>query len=112
MPLTVPKMSWRTHTVTVAMRDVCRFLGLNRLVSLFLSEPGYEMAFQRAVLSEVREADCIWDVGANVGVYTTKFATKVGAKGRVFAFEPSAINRVRLEAVIEGMRNITVVPLA
>jgi len=29
-----------------------------------------------------------WDVGANVGFYTLLFAKLVGARGRVFAFEP------------------------
>src|SRR6266566_705048 len=38
--------------------------------------------------SPLAAGDCVWDVGANVGFYTTRFAEKVG-RGAVVAFEPA-----------------------
>jgi FkbM family methyltransferase len=37
----------------------------------------------------VRPGDCVWDVGANVGLYSELFAAAVGPTGRVISFEPS-----------------------
>jgi FkbM family methyltransferase len=34
----------------------------------------------------------IYDVGANIGIYTIPAAKLVGATGRVYAFEPHSIN--------------------
>ncbi len=42
-------------------------------------------AFRR----DVEPGDVVFDVGANLGAYTLLFAQWVGARGRVFAFEPA-----------------------
>jgi FkbM family methyltransferase len=39
----------------------------------------------------------VLDVGANVGAYTLLFATWVGARGHVYAFEPAAASRAGLD---------------
>ena len=51
------------------------------------------------------------DIGANFGYYSLLFSSLVGQQGHVFAFEPSARFRSRLEEHIEmnKARNITVV---
>ena len=38
----------------------------------------------------IRPGDCIWDVGANIGLYSELFAAAVGPNGKVISFEPSA----------------------
>lgn len=43
----------------------------------------------RAFRAAVRRGMTVLDVGANVGAYTLMFATWVGEKGRVIAFEPA-----------------------
>lgn len=43
--------------------------------------------------------DCVWDVGANVGHYTTEFLRLVGPDGRVVAFDPEPSCARRLEAL-------------
>lgn len=48
----------------------------------------YEKRYSKALLSSIQPGDCVWDIGANVGFYTEKFATLVGPSGTVVAFEP------------------------
>jgi FkbM family methyltransferase len=50
---------------------------------------GYEQRFQDKLLGAIFEGMIVWDVGANVGVYTKLFAERVGLSGKVVAFEPS-----------------------
>jgi FkbM family methyltransferase len=40
----------------------------------------------------VQPGDCVWDIGANVGLYALYAALRVGPAGRVVAFEPAADN--------------------
>lgn len=46
----------------------------------------------------------LWDVGAHFGFHTLGFASIVGPRGRVVAFEPNPSNRERLERNLE--RNV------
>jgi FkbM family methyltransferase len=41
-------------------------------------------------MSAVRPGDTVWDVGANIGIYTEQFCQWVGQNGHVVAFEPGA----------------------
>lgn len=38
----------------------------------------------------IREGDICWDIGANIGFYSCLFASLVGKKGKVVAFEPAS----------------------
>lgn len=44
----------------------------------------------------VQPGDCVWDIGANVGLYALYAALRVGAGGEVLAFEPGADNYAAL----------------
>lgn len=71
----------------------------------------YEQRFDEVMLGQVHPGDIVWDIGANVGFFTDKFAAASGPSGRVVAFEPSpgafealrkshgALGSVRLENV-------------
>jgi FkbM family methyltransferase len=63
-------------------------------------------------LAAIRPGDCIWDVGANTGYYTTQLAERTGPSGKVFAFEPSPINLTRLKKAAAGLSNVTLFGLA
>jgi FkbM family methyltransferase len=52
----------------------------------------YEPHVWPRVMSEIRRADTIIDVGAHVGLYTVAFGKRVGPEGRVIAFEPDPEN--------------------
>ena len=105
-------MSWRTARILIAIRAFGRRVGINRVVSNMTGSRNYEARFKELMLSLVRKGDCVWDVGANIGLYTTLFAEKVGVDGRVVAFEPSPANLQQLRQVVSGIKNVSVMPLA
>ena len=105
-------MSWRTHPLTISLRNVGRAARINRHIVPFLGGSGYEAAFEESVLAEIQPGDCVWDVGANVGLYTVKFASKIGDTSSVLAFEPSVANRACLQSSVANLHNVVVVPLA
>ena len=50
----------------------------------------------------IRPGDCVWDVGANIGLYSELFAEAVGPTGAVVSFEPSPGCVAALEARCQG----------
>ena len=60
-----------------------------RALSFGRSGAEYERSFRSAMLAQIRPGDCVWDVGANVGLYSELFAGVVGPTGKVISFEPS-----------------------
>src|SRR5262245_44700515 len=89
-------MKWTSGgwvTGSVRVRSALRRAGVTRHLSAVRSLLGsgvYEQSVDRALLPLVRVGDCVWDVGANVGLYTERFAKAVGPGGTVVAFEPIA----------------------
>jgi FkbM family methyltransferase len=73
-----------------------------RPVALWLKEE----ATMRWIHDEVHAGSIFMDVGANIGVYTIAAAHRVGATGRVYAFEPHKVNAVSL------MQNLALSDLA
>ena len=59
-----------------------------RFIQKLLYKKNYEDNFDKKMLETLRKDYIVFDIGANIGFYTKKFARKVGPKGRVFAFEP------------------------
>jgi FkbM family methyltransferase len=80
----------RTEVRTLARKlGVLGQLGrLKRRAERLLGREGYEQAFHRALQRAVRPGDVVWDIGANVGLYSREFARGVGPSGVVCAFEP------------------------
>ena len=54
----------------------------------------------------LKEGDTVLDIGANIGFYTRIFSRAVGAKGKVFAFEPDRDNYGKLQKNIAGLTNV------
>ena len=105
-------MSWRTSAITVRLRRLGRRMGLTRIVAGFAGGRQYEEKFRQAMLNTIRPGDIIWDVGANVGHYSTVFSDMVGSIGRVFAYEPSPHNRRQLQEAVASRNNVVVIPVA
>lgn len=57
----------------------------------------YEPGATSAVLNDLRDGDVFVDIGANSGYFTVLAALRVGARGRVCAFEPNPAVREQLE---------------
>jgi FkbM family methyltransferase len=50
------------------------------------------------MLTGIQPGDCVWDVGANIGLYSELFAVAVGPAGKVISFEPASA----CVAILEG----------
>ena len=76
------------NNLTIKARSMARRIGLTRLYYRLAPHGGYEEKFQNAIVAELQTGDLLWDIGANIGLYTRIFAEKTGEAGRVYAFEP------------------------
>ena len=104
-------MSWRTTRVVLAVRKVARTLGVNRWLARRLQPTGYETTYDSMLMARIRPGDCVWDIGANVGYYTRRFADCVGTEGIVYAFEPSPQNFARLLASSGDLAMVRTMPM-
>jgi FkbM family methyltransferase len=82
-------------------------------------QPGYllgtsEPAEQQKLAEILSDGDVFYDIGANVGFFSTLAARLVGSRGHVFAFEPfpRCAVRARHNAEMNGFRHVTVVEAA
>jgi FkbM family methyltransferase len=70
----------------------------------------------RNVIELIRPNDIVWDIGANIGLFTFAAAACAGHDGRVFAFEPDTwlvqILRKSVSAQPETSSPVTIVPAA
>lgn len=103
-------MSWRTTKRVVVLRGVARRLGVSTLIQTLRRE-GYEERFQERILKVIRAGDTVWDVGANVGYYTERFAARVGSSGRVIAIEPNPSAVEELRMVFSSAENVVIIPM-
>jgi len=74
----------------------------------------YEYAKRITFEKTVTQGSVVFDIGANVGFYTLLASVLVGARGRVFAFEPFPANVVYLKEHLQlnNIDNVTVVEAA
>lgn len=99
----------QTSGPVVQLRNIARSLGLTRVLSRFRNSRTYEERFGGAMIGAIRPGDIVWDVGANVGLYTEQFSTLVGESGRVVAFEPVPECYDKLAACVAGRANVRLV---
>jgi FkbM family methyltransferase len=83
-----------------------------RAQTLLTKEPG-TIAWLRA---QIRPGDIVWDIGANIGLYTLVAARLVGPLGRVYAFEPHLVNAMQLlrtlQVNLDLQPRVRVIPVA
>jgi FkbM family methyltransferase len=72
----------------IKVRSLARKTGVIRVINKLRPERDYEARVNAALAGAVKMGDTVWDVGANVGVYTELFSRWVGEDGCVVAFEP------------------------
>ena len=91
-----PRRPAHAHRAGVAGFDVSSFTVKGRYFAGVTYEPGAT----DAVLT-LGDGDVFVDIGANSGYFTVLAALRVGARGRVFAFEPNPAVRRQLERHVE-----------
>jgi len=64
-------------------------------------EKDYEEALLEIFLKEIRPGDIVFDIGANIGLYTLPSVLKLDGTGNVFAFEPVPLWFQRLKENID-----------
>ncbi|MDR0605630.1 MAG: FkbM family methyltransferase [Bacteroidales bacterium] len=98
------------------LRSFVRKTGIIKILTRILSKRNsvYEERFSKALFQSINEGDVVWDVGANIGYYTCKFAHAVGSSGKVVAFEPVKATYLRMVAACknEGLSNVLPVQYA
>jgi len=101
--------------VLLGVRNLARRVGvLPFLQHLWrsLRGEGYEENFEKALLSGIHKGDVVWDIGANVGLYSRKFSDLTGPSGKVVAFEPSRQTFVSLSSNVASYQNVVCFQIA
>lgn len=73
-----------------------------------------EPHLQRIIKEYVRVGDVVYDIGANIGYVSLSLAKRVGASGKIIAFEPvpQSIACLRRNLQINGLTNVQVLEIA
>lgn len=73
-----------------------------------------EIEEQELLAKLLKPGDTFYDIGANVGFYSTIAARLVGPRGHVYAFEPfpPSAERILSNARLNGFTNVTVIQAA
>ena len=76
------------NPLLIKARSIARKTGVIRVINHLRPAGAYEEHFHQALVAAVKPGDIVWDIGANVGLYTEQFCHWVGSDGFVVAFEP------------------------
>jgi FkbM family methyltransferase len=70
----------------------------------------YEWELQKRLAGQIESGSVFFDVGANVGFYSLLGSLRVGAEGRVYAFEPLPSNAafLRKHLAMNRIRNVEI----
>jgi FkbM family methyltransferase len=101
----------RSWDEPVAFRGARFLIGRDLGLYPFVRAGGFEERELDWLLPRLRKDDVVWDVGANVGIYSVLMARRVA---RVVAFEPVAatLEKLRRNLELNESSNVTVVSAA
>ena len=60
------------------------------------------------LLPQVRDGDCVWDIGANIGIYSVLFAAVADVQVEAFEPWPDTARRLRVNLALNDVTNVTV----
>ena len=105
-------MSLLAQPWVVKTRNRVRNSGLARaLYSRWKANFDYEERFGRALLESISPESLVWDVGANVGLYTEQFLAKGAAQVICVEPAPSAVEVLRAKFAAQQSR-VVILPMA
>lgn len=91
------------------LRKLTRFLGLNSLIfRIIYRNNSYEQLYDNFFTSKLSPGFVVYDIGANLGHYSTIFSKTITDAGEVYAFEPSFINFNKLSEATQTFNNISI----
>lgn len=76
------------NSLLISLRSIARKMGVITIINRLRPPRAYEDRFHQSLKNAIRAGDVVWDVGANVGLYTELFGEWVGPTGSIIAFEP------------------------
>jgi FkbM family methyltransferase len=95
------------HTLSVA-GETARFYVHSKSNIEGLNSLGGERPTLEFLMRRLQRGDCVYDIGAALGLYTVFLAKSVGETGEVLAFEPEGHTYERLQehVVLNGLANV------
>lgn len=97
-----------TSPFTIKLRNFTRSIGLNKIIAQILSSDNYEDSFGNALNAEIIEGDTVWDIGANLGIYTKIFLESVSSEGQIVAYEPAPSCFEQLQCKFSDANNVII----
>jgi len=95
----------------IQVRNVVRDVGpIRAIYRWWMARYDYEEAFGQRLLGAIGSDSVVWDIGANVGLYTRQFV-EAGARS-VVAFEPAPESVATLQKEFAGSPTVNVMPVA
>jgi len=109
MPAILPRSSGGV-VVTLPGGGRVKMAFSEEIARLLLLHGAYEASEIATVVALAKPGSTTIDVGANVGMYTVALATRIGAAGKVLAFEPvpQTSRRLRANIALNGLANVEV----
>lgn len=83
-------------------------LDMDKAVDKRLYLNGFEKEIIEYYSKLLKKGDVVLDVGANIGIYSLIAGKKIGAKGKVYGFEPAdiAFEKFQYHIDLNGLKNI------
>jgi FkbM family methyltransferase len=105
--------------IKTELRSTARRLGIIRLllplracIYRMRGNDGYEAKFAKAVQQAVAPGDVVWDIGANLGLYTKVFLDLAGPQGKIIAFEPAPACFAAMQETFKDVPNVQLMNMA
>ena len=100
----------------ISIRSFLRKIGFVYLIRktnfFWLASGKYEEKFDIAMQDAIASGMVVFDIGANIGLYSERFAKLVGTKGHIYAFEPITSSANKIRALKDDLSWITVIEKA